>query len=103
MASSVDGVSWTVYDGNPLITKGSSGSWDDVAVLNPMMLDVSNQYFVYFTGMNKAGEGRIGLAVLPAIPVSEFSNSNYLLFATLSISTGCIVASRLRKKYHEYV
>jgi predicted GH43/DUF377 family glycosyl hydrolase len=101
MASSVDGVSWTVYDGNPLITTGSSGSWDDAAVHNPMMLDVSNQYFVYFTGDNKLGEGRIGLAILPAIPVPEFSSSNSLLFTILSISSVWIVASSLRKKYHK--
>ncbi len=40
-ATSSDGVNWTKYAGNPVITNGSSGVWDAVHVQNPR---VSSQW-----------------------------------------------------------
>jgi predicted GH43/DUF377 family glycosyl hydrolase len=60
-ATSVDGINWVNYPNNPVLTKGSSGSWDDNFVLTPRIFFNDNQYFLYHAG-NDGSNSQIGLA-----------------------------------------
>ena len=72
-ASSTDGVNWTPYNGNPVITSGNL-AWDKYGVLAPMPVKVGDKYFIYYTGVGSDNKYRIGLAQLP---VSEYSLPEY--------------------------
>jgi predicted GH43/DUF377 family glycosyl hydrolase len=59
-ATSGDGVTWSKYEKNPVLT-GSSGSFDSFSISFPSVLRVGSQYFMYYRGYD-GGTSRIGLA-----------------------------------------
>lgn len=82
LATSTDGTNWTPYPGNPVITYGTSNSWDDGGVFFPCTLAVSSQYYVYYSGANQeTHKVTIGLAKLPAsqYAIPEFASVPLLL------------------------
>ncbi len=61
VATSADGISWTKYAGNPIFSKGASGSWESLGVGYPDVVLVGTTYYMWYTG----GDGNvnaIGLA-----------------------------------------
>jgi len=72
-ANSTDGIVWNVYPGNPVITYGPKGSWDEGGVYHPMAVTVGGNYYVYYEAYH-AGRHRVGLAILPMsqYPIPEF-------------------------------
>ena len=46
IASSVDGVNWTPFTSNPIITPAGPKSWDSFLVESPMLLVVGDHYYV---------------------------------------------------------
>jgi len=62
-ATSPDGVSWTKYAGNPVLTAGSAGEWDDKWVFNPTVISTGQSYMMWYRGLSKAGVSQTGLAV----------------------------------------
>jgi predicted GH43/DUF377 family glycosyl hydrolase len=62
-AESVDGLSWTKYAGNPVLTPGPAGAWDADTVCEPRVVHPGNLYFMFYT--HCAGSHGIGLATSP--------------------------------------
>lgn len=61
-ATSVDGVTWTKHAGNPVLTPGVSGSWDDYGVLYPCVLRDGTIYRMWYFGKSNEWVDRIGYA-----------------------------------------
>jgi len=60
-ATSPDGITWTKYEGNPILTSGSSGEWDAEDIfMGPTLVD-SSGYKLWYEG-NDGTNSRIGLA-----------------------------------------
>jgi len=103
VATSTDGVDWTPYAGNPVVTYGSSG-WDSGGgVTDPVVLAVGSEYFVYFTGHEVAGQNppmRIGLARLPAseYPIPEYPSGQVSTMIYLGIASTCLTMIWLRRR-----
>lgn len=60
LATSTDGLTWTKFAGNPIVTPGPAGAWDEGAVCEPNVLHVGATYFMYYS--HCLGNGGIGLA-----------------------------------------
>jgi predicted GH43/DUF377 family glycosyl hydrolase len=97
-ATSTDGVTWTPYPGNPVITCGT-GSWDTGAVFDSFILTVASNYYVYYTGWNNKtysnSRDQIGLAILPAsqYPIPEYPSAQ-LMMITAILTTAILVTIR---------
>lgn len=62
LATSPDGLNWTKYPENPIVTVGSAGSWDRTGVRVPMVWkEGPNDYRMIYTGSGSAA-GQIGYA-----------------------------------------
>ncbi|MBI3192857.1 MAG: T9SS type A sorting domain-containing protein [Ignavibacteriae bacterium] len=48
LAISTDGYQWTEYSGNPILTRGESGDWDDEGVWAPYVLFENNSYKMWY-------------------------------------------------------
>jgi hypothetical protein len=57
-ASSTDGLNWTRSGNNPLLTAGASGSWDDVSVSDPTVLENAGVHQMWYSG---TGSGLLGI------------------------------------------
>jgi len=60
-ATSPDGESWRKYQGNPILTRGLSGSWDVSGISSPSIIRLGDTYFMAYAGTNDVF-WRIGLA-----------------------------------------
>jgi len=60
-ATSIDGVSWTRHDGNPVMGRGGSGSWDDVWMASPRVLINGGSYEMIYSAFDGSNV-RIGYA-----------------------------------------
>jgi predicted GH43/DUF377 family glycosyl hydrolase len=60
-ATSTDGLVWTKYSGNPVLSPGPSGSWDDGAVQAPSVLYTPTGYDMWYNGASGMDTG-IGYA-----------------------------------------
>ena len=62
-ATSPDGIVWTKYSGNPVIDRGSLGSWDDSRVFPGTVVAWNGIYELWYTGVNRTEPvSRIGRA-----------------------------------------
>jgi predicted GH43/DUF377 family glycosyl hydrolase len=62
-ATSSDGVNWSKYEGNPVLTTGDPGSWEGEAVWAPSVIHQGDIYQMWYVGHNKNFEERkIGYA-----------------------------------------
>lgn len=52
-ATSVDGVNWTKYEGNPVMLAGEEGSWDEGFLWGPEVLFIDNEFHIWYTGHKK--------------------------------------------------
>jgi len=50
-----DSQKWTKYSGNPILSPGPRGSWDDYSVSHPTVLKVGSTYMMWYTGNNRIG------------------------------------------------
>ena len=60
-ATSVDGISWTSYEQNPVLDVGAAGSWEDEWVYKPYVLFDGSTYHMWYTGYDGT-RVRIGYA-----------------------------------------
>jgi predicted GH43/DUF377 family glycosyl hydrolase len=67
VATSPDGINWTRYAGNPILTKGDTGSWEDFWIESPAVLwdSATNQYMMWYSGVKKNWIIQTGLATSP--------------------------------------
>jgi predicted GH43/DUF377 family glycosyl hydrolase len=63
-ATSPDGITWTKYAGNPVLTVGGTGSWDSVYVGMTGVVKVGTTYKLWYRG-GSADSGGIGYATSP--------------------------------------
>jgi sucrose-6-phosphate hydrolase SacC (GH32 family) len=62
-ATSSDGLSWTKNAGNPILTVGAGGAWDETAVVEPKVVRVSSSdYRMWYRGWNASNLYQIGYA-----------------------------------------
>ena len=61
-ATSPDGMIWTRYGANPVLSYGTNGSWDAVYVGAPNVVKVGSQYHMWYRG---GVNGGIGYATSP--------------------------------------
>lgn len=65
LATSTDnGVTWTAYAGNPVLSRGSSGAWDDEWAVQCSLARVGSTWVVWYTGYSGSVR-RIGRATSP--------------------------------------
>lgn len=72
VAISVDGVSWTKYQGNPVLV-GGPGGWDSAHIFPGPVIGSGGQYEMWYYGQPRDLPGSIGLATSP----DGFSWSKY--------------------------
>jgi predicted GH43/DUF377 family glycosyl hydrolase len=60
-ATSSDGITWTKYEGNPVLDLGASGEWDDTNILNPSVLFEEGIYKMWYSSYD-GYNWRIGYA-----------------------------------------
>ena len=76
-ANSQDLVTWTKDPGNPILSEGSSDSWDAGGVEQPVIIFGANGYALYYDGFNATSHAKIGLALppqnfkVPELPIPE--------------------------------
>jgi predicted GH43/DUF377 family glycosyl hydrolase len=63
-ATSDDGVEWTMDPGNPVLTRGVPGAWDDQFVIISTVVYDGAQFHMWYTGWH-GGRERIGYATSP--------------------------------------
>jgi predicted GH43/DUF377 family glycosyl hydrolase len=62
-AHSDDGINWTKYSNQPVISEGNSGDWDGRRVQPGAVIKIGAEYFLYYSGFNDPdGKWGIGLA-----------------------------------------
>jgi predicted GH43/DUF377 family glycosyl hydrolase len=59
-ATSLDGINWSKYAQNPVLTPGVGGDWDADSVCEPNVVHVGATYYMYYS--HCVGAGGIGLA-----------------------------------------
>lgn len=45
-----DGVEWQKYQGNPVLSVGDPGTWDDATVYHPKIAFDGRKYFMWYAG-----------------------------------------------------
>jgi predicted GH43/DUF377 family glycosyl hydrolase len=67
VATSSDGISWTKYSGNPVLSPGGTGSWDAKWVIGGGAVMVRDTFRLLYTGTDASGITRFGYATSPRI------------------------------------
>lgn len=57
LATSADGVHWTRYNANPILT-GTPGAWDERQAISPTVLKEGSVYKMWYTSLSQAGNWR---------------------------------------------
>ncbi|MGA3108169.1 MAG: hypothetical protein ABSD99_01745 [Candidatus Bathyarchaeia archaeon] len=81
LATSKDGIAWTRYSGNPVMTRGQSGSWDFGGVNDQWVMFEGGGYKMWFTSRASpdASLWQIGYATSPdGIHWSKYSSNPVL-------------------------
>lgn len=81
-ATSLDGISWSKYAQNPVLTPGAGGDWDADSVCEPNVLHVGATYYMYYSRC--VGAGGIGLATSP----DGVSWTKYVSNPVIAVGTG---------------
>jgi len=96
LASSSDGISWTPYPDNPVVTYGTSGGWDSGSggvgagnFAGSMILAARNQYYVYYAAQDPSGTFTIGVATLPLsiYPISQTTSTTSSSTVTSTVTS----------------
>ena len=106
VASSQDGINWTPYSDNPVITYGTSGGWDSGSggvgagnFAGSMILAAQNQYYVYYAASGPSGSYSIGLATLSmsTYQIPEYPTSPLVLMIAI-LAPLALLSIRPRRK-----
>lgn len=55
------GQSWT-REPQPVLTRGPRGSWDELGVADPYVIEAGGQLYLYYLGLDRAKRQRLGVA-----------------------------------------
>jgi predicted GH43/DUF377 family glycosyl hydrolase len=86
LASSTDmGITWTKYENNPIITRGTTGQWDNGWIETGSVLFANNQLKLYYDGGGSAtgNRGRVGFAISDPLPAGTYTVGTGGNFATI--------------------
>ncbi len=61
-ATAIDPALWTKHAGNPVLTKGNQGEWDQSSVLLPVVIHSDTLYQMWYTGRPLSGIWQTGYA-----------------------------------------
>ncbi|MBI5824572.1 MAG: hypothetical protein HZB18_11130 [Chloroflexi bacterium] len=64
-AFSEDGITWTKPANNPVITRGTPGSFDSYSAMDPSVVLKDDTYYMWYMGISDAFKTAIGLAKSP--------------------------------------
>lgn len=95
-ASSTDGTTSTPYPNNPVLAPDIGAiAFDNEGMVDPMVIMVGGNYYVYYNGFSSAVEG-LGLAILPTsqFPVPEFTSPELLTIAVMITSATLLLSRR---------
>jgi predicted GH43/DUF377 family glycosyl hydrolase len=69
VARSKDGIhNWQRYPGNPIISPGSPGSWEDCNVYKPYVVQFHNRWYLWYNASRLSDRReQIGLATIDRI------------------------------------
>lgn len=67
--------------------KGAAGDFDETSVKDPSIVYYDNQYYLYYTGVTKKGEWKIGFATAPTI--EELSSAKHTYCESISEGYFC--------------
>jgi hypothetical protein len=63
-AESQDGINWNTVGSGPVLSPGTSGSWDDYSIVPALVMKVNNQYRLYYWGCRSLTDMvNVGLAI----------------------------------------
>ncbi|MBM3436879.1 MAG: hypothetical protein FJY07_11755 [Bacteroidetes bacterium] len=51
------------YEGNPILTPGEPGSWDDLKIALPYVVKHDSAFYLFYLGINNSGYPALGLAI----------------------------------------
>jgi len=76
-ATSSDKITWTKNTNNPILNKGTSGSWDDYSVSHPSVkIDINDSIFrMWYTGVRSGYPAHIGYATSPIDTVTGIKDN----------------------------
>jgi Tol biopolymer transport system component len=80
-ATSNDGLQWTDWTGNPVLAKGSSGSWDATGIQAPTVILDGSTFKMWYHGLG-GGIQQIGYATSPA-SLPDLQISGKIVFEAL--------------------
>jgi hypothetical protein len=55
-------LNFTAYEGNPILSPGAPGEWDELFLWNPQPVFHEGVFYLFFTGGNVSGRMAVGLA-----------------------------------------
>jgi predicted GH43/DUF377 family glycosyl hydrolase len=74
-ATSKDGINWTKYEDNPVISPGDSGSWDESGLASPTLFFDGILFHLWYAGIDNNNNWQIGYATTPLIDAVEEDES----------------------------
>jgi len=92
-----DGISWTSYEANPVISAGAS--WNSEGVYEGAVVTVGSNYYIYLNGVNQNGT-HIGLAILPMSEYNmpEFTSTTMVIIVAMLVGYVGTRARRFERK-----
>ncbi len=85
-ATSSDGINWTPYQNNPVLSPGVNGSWDDEDVGDPWIIKEGSTYMMWYWGDDQQTDtDQIGLATSADGITWQRSGNNPVLSPTPAI------------------
>lgn len=62
LARSTDGITWTRHGGEPVLPLGPRGSFDELGVADPYVIEAEGMLYMFYLGQDRARRQRLGLA-----------------------------------------
>jgi len=91
LAYSDDCITWTQYSGNPVLSLGAGGKWDDNFVGYISLYFDQGTFYMIYTGKQVGGLMKIGLALSVSCLTWTKLPYNPVLEDTVDLSTGCLI------------
>jgi hypothetical protein len=91
LAYSDDCITWTQYSGNPVLSLGSAGEWDDNFVGYITLYFDQGTFYMLYSGKQAAGLYKMGLALSTNCLSWTKLPYNPVLEDTIDVSTGCLI------------
>jgi len=70
---------FTAWEGNPVLSPGEPGTWDELFVWNPQIVLAEGKYYLFYLGGNVKGRMAVGVAVsMDGLHFVKFENNPVL-------------------------